>query len=127
MSTQPPMPPTPPGPPGGFQPPPGYQPYGAGGPAPTTNSGMAIASMVLSLVGIIPCFWGLQIPGLLGTIFGFIGMGQTKDGSRKGRGMAIAGLVIGIILLVICALVWIYITTSDDCTWENNQLRCVTN
>ena len=81
-----------PGQPGGYQPPPGYQPY-AGGPAPMpTNSGMAIASMVLSLVGVIPCFWGLQIPGLLGLIFGFVGLNQTKDGARRGRGMAIAGL-----------------------------------
>ena len=127
MSTQPPMPPSPPGPPGGFQPPPGYQPYGAGAPGPATNSGMAVAGMVLSLVGLIPCFWPWQVPGLLGMIFGFIGLGQTKDGSRKGRGMAIAGLVVGIILVVICALFWIYVTTSDNCSWENNQLRCVSN
>lgn len=37
------------------------------------NSGMAIASLVCSLVGIVPCFWLFQIMGLLGTIFGFVG------------------------------------------------------
>jgi hypothetical protein len=44
----------------------------------------------------------LQMPGVLGIIFGFIGLKQTKDNARKGRGMAIAGLVIGIILTVAC-------------------------
>lgn len=124
---QPPPPPMQPGQPGGYQPPPGDQPY-AGGPAPMpTNSGMAIASMVLSLVGVIPCFWGLQIPGLLGLIFGFVGLNQTKDGARRGRGMAIAGLVIGIILVVICAIFWIYVATSDNCDWDNGTFRCYSN
>ncbi len=108
----------------GYQPP-GYQPYGAMQPAQQGNSGMAVASLVLSLVGLIPCFWGLQIPGLLGTIFGFIGMKQTADNARRGRGMAIAGLVVGIVLVVVCVAVWVYIATSDDCSWDNGTLRCV--
>ena len=87
-------------------------------------SGMAIASLVCSLIGIVPCFWGLQVMGLLGTIFGFVGLKQTKDGQRNGRGLAIAGVVIGIILLAICAIVWIYIATSDNCTFEDNGLTC---
>ncbi len=123
MSMQP--PPAPPGPPGGYQPPPGYQPYGAGGPAPMpTNSGMAIASMVLSLVGLIPCFWLFQVPGLLGLIFGFVGLNQTKDGARRGRGMAIAGLVIGIILVVLAVLLWVYFATSDNCYRDGGTWKC---
>ena len=78
MSTPPPPPNVPSGP-GGFQPPPGYQAYSGQPMTPQGNSGMAVASMVLSLVGIVPCFWGLQIPGVLGIIFGFIGLKQTKD------------------------------------------------
>jgi uncharacterized membrane protein len=121
-------PPSPPGPPGGYQPPPGYQPYGAGGPAQApTNSGMAIASMVLSLVGLIPCFWVFQIPGLLGLIFGFVGLNQTKDGSRKGRGMAIAGLVIGIILVVVAVLFVVYFATSDNCYRDGGTWKCYTD
>jgi Na+/proline symporter len=113
--------------PGGFQPPPGYQSYSGQPMTPQGNSGMAVASMVLSLVGIIPCFFALQIPGLLGVIFGFVGLKQTKDGARKGRGMAIAGLVIGIILLVICAAVWIYFLTSDSCYRDGSTWRCTSN
>jgi Domain of unknown function (DUF4190) len=117
------MPPPPPSDP--FPQPPGYQPYPAGAPmaAKRGNSGMAIASLVCSLVGVIPCFWGFQILGLLGTIFGFIGLKQTKSGERGGRGFAIAGVVIGIILLVVCAAIWIYIATSD-CVRNGNSFVC---
>ena len=94
-------------------------------PGKQKNSGMAIASLVCSLVGVIPCFWGFQIMGLLGTTFGFIGLKQTKGGERGGRGLAIAGLVIGIILLVICALVWILLASSD-CVRNGNSLECRT-
>jgi len=100
-------------PPSNFQPPPGYQPYG-GQPVQQGNSGMAIAAMVLSLVGLIPCFWVFQLPGLLGLIFGFVGLGQTKDDRRRGRGMAIAGIVVGGILVLLCAVVWIAIAVDPD-------------
>ena len=65
---------------------------------------MAIASLVCSLVGVIPCFWLFQIMGLLGTIFGFVGLKQTKNGRRPGRGLAMAGVIIGIVLVVACRL-----------------------
>ena len=123
MSSPPPPPNVPSGP-GGFQPPPGYQSYSAQPAAPKTNSGMAVAALVLSLVGLIPCFWGLQIPGLLGTIFGFIGLKQTKNNARKGRGMAVAGFVIGVVLLLVAAALWLYIFTSDNCIRNGSSFRC---
>lgn len=85
---------------------------------------MAVAALVLSLVGLIPCFWGLQIPGLLGTIFGFIGLKQTKNNARKGRGMAVAGFVIGVVLLLVAAALWLYIFTSDNCIRNGSSFRC---
>lgn len=75
---------------------------------------MAVAGMVLSLVGLIPCFWLFQVPGLLGMIFGFIGMGQTKEGGRKGRGMAIAAVVIGVLLMLVCVAFWVAIAVDPD-------------
>ena len=105
------MPPPPHNPPN-FQPP-GYQAYG-GQTAPQGNSGMAVAGMVLSLVGLIPCFWVFQVPGLLGMIFGFVGLGQTKQGGRKGRGMAIAAVVIGVVLMLICVAIWVAVAVDPD-------------
>lgn len=63
-------------------PPPGY------GLPPTppaqTTSGFAVASLVLGIIGAI----------LLSVPFGIVALAKTKAGAQKGRGMAIAGLVI---------------------------------
>ena len=91
------------------------------------NSGMAIASLVCSLVGVIPCFWLFQIMGLLGAIFGFVGLKQTKSGERGGRGMATAGLIIGIVLVAACAAFWIYFAVNGNCRNENGRLVCTSN
>jgi len=118
------MPPPPPQPQPSFSPPPGYQPYPGGVPPQSKNSGMAIAGMVLSLVGLIPCFWALQVPGLLGAIFSFIGVSQTKDGGRRGRGMAIAGAIIGVVLVLGCIAFWIWVASQDNCEFVNNEWVC---
>jgi hypothetical protein len=82
----------PPPPPGGYgyQPPPpggyGYQPP----PQGVGTNGMAIASLVCSLFG-----WLCVIGPILGLIFGFLALGQIKRTGQGGRGMAIAGIVIG--------------------------------
>jgi hypothetical protein len=104
----------------------GYQPYPAGAPmaAKRGNSGMAIASLVCSLVGVVPCFWLFQIMGLLGTIFGFVGLKQTKSGERGGRGMAMAGVIIGIVLVVACVIFWIYFAANSDCRRVGNRFDC---
>jgi hypothetical protein len=57
--------------------------------------GMAITSMVLSLIGLL-CL-GI-ITGPLGIIFGAIALsGMNKSGDNRGRGMAVTGLVVGIL------------------------------
>ena len=102
---------------GGFQPPPGYgsppgyQPYGfqPTGQQPST-SGMAIASLVCSLAGIVIC----GIPAVLGVIFGFVGLSQTKDGARNGRGLAIAGLVIGILVVLFWGALLVAVAADPD-------------
>ena len=79
---------TPPPPPGG-----GYGAYGApdGSNQPPKTDGVSIASFVLSL---------LCCTGLIGLILGFVGLKRTKNGQRKGRGFAIAGVAIGIVAVL---------------------------
>lgn len=109
------------------QPPPGYQAFGGQGlqPAPQGNNGLSIASMVLSLVNIIPCFWFFPITAVLGVIFGFVARGQMRNNpGQRGRGMAIAGIVVGLVFIAIAAIFWIYIATSDNCYRDGNSFRC---
>ncbi|SDQ74415.1 DUF4190 domain-containing protein [Actinopolyspora saharensis] len=90
---------------------PGYQPgqqypsnqnfyIGYGGVQPP-NNGLAIASMVVSLVSVLTlCFWGLGVLlALLGVIFGHVSRGQIRRDGTRGDGMAMAGIVIGYCVL----------------------------
>ncbi len=62
----------------------------------------SIAALVVSLVGLFIGLFGL-VP-VFGIIFACLGMKQTADRQMKGRGMAIAGLVLGIIGAVFAIL-----------------------
>ena len=59
-----------------------------------TGDGFSVASLVLGIVGLV-FFGGLVIPGILGFVFGIIGIKSEK------RGMAIAGIVLNSIQIFI--------------------------
>ncbi|WP_314502478.1 DUF4190 domain-containing protein [uncultured Microbacterium sp.] len=71
---------------------PGYAaPYGAYAPVKTNT--LAIISLVASIVGFI---WILPFIGsLAGVIMGHISLRQIAANGEKGRGMALAGLIVG--------------------------------
>ncbi len=77
----------------------GYVPappvYG-GYPQPPGGSGLAIASLVCGIVGLL-FLWFILSP--LAIIFGGIGISKAKKGA-SGKGMATAGLVLGIVGLL---------------------------
>ena len=101
MSQMPPPPPQPP-----YPPQPQGQPYGqppgtpgaAGAysmPPQRQTSGSAVASLICGILGCVPF-----ITGLLAVILGIMGMRTTRDPKYTGRGMAIAGIILGIISLL---------------------------
>jgi hypothetical protein len=71
----------------------------------TGTSRVAIAALVCGIVGfillVVPILvkFGITIT-IAGFICGAIGISQTKGGKMRGRGMAIAGLVLGSLGLV---------------------------
>lgn len=81
--------------------PPGYgpgQPYPSGPPQwygyppyhpPAGTNGLAIASLVLGLI------WIYWIGSILAVIFGHVALHQIKQNGQEGRGLAIAGVVLG--------------------------------
>ena len=67
-------------------------------PVKTRMSGCAIAGFVLSLVGLFTGSYGALICGILGIVFSAIGMRAASINPQvKGKGLAIAGLVISIV------------------------------
>jgi hypothetical protein len=92
---------------------------------PQGTNGLSIASLVLSLVNVIPCFWFFPLPALLGVIFGFVSRGQMKaTGSDKGKGLAIAGLVVGLVFVAIGIAFWAYVATNGHCVRTGSSFRC---
>lgn len=57
------------------------------------DQGMAVASLVCSLIGLVMCF-----PAILGIIFGHIALSKAKRGEAGGQGMAQAGMIIGYVV-----------------------------
>jgi peptidyl-prolyl cis-trans isomerase B (cyclophilin B) len=83
---------TTPPPPHGAYPPPPYGGYGYAQPRPTNT--LAIVSLVCAFV-FAP----------LGIVFGHMSLSQIKKSGEEGRGLAIAGLVIGYLVTVLTILV----------------------
>lgn len=103
----PPPPPTPAGPPSAYPAQPqvaNYQYVQVG-----RTSGLAIASMVLGIV------WIYWVGSILAIVFGHIAISQMrKDETLRGRGMAIAGLVLGYVGLGILVLAIIVAATASS-------------
>lgn len=82
--------------------------HGAQAPgAPATTNGFAIASLVLGIV------WAMGVGSILALVFGYIAKDQIDKsaGTQTGRGMAIAGIVLGwvgvaFILLMIALMIF---------------------
>jgi hypothetical protein len=75
----------------------GQQPmYGYGYPPPPPKSQTnAILALVLSIVGFATC----GVTAIVGVIFGHIAMGRIKRGEEDGHGMALAGIIIGYVVI----------------------------
>ncbi len=90
-------------PPAGFGPPP-VASFGspmAAGPRwdyqPPSTNGLAVASLVLAIVSLI------GLGSILGIIFGFVARGQIgrSNGTQKGGGLALAGIIVGFVTLAL--------------------------
>lgn len=91
------------------------QPYPAGGfspyPAAPKTNGLAIASLVCSILGVC-----CGVGGVLGVIFGFVARGQIKrsGGAQKGSGLALAGIIVGFVFIVLAAIGLLFILVGSS-------------
>lgn len=94
----------PPGPyPGGYPPPP--MPYGDYyTPAPVApRNGLGIAALVVAIIALVSSFSvaGGVVLGIVAVILGFMGRGRVKRGEADNGGVALAGLVLGVLAIVV--------------------------
>lgn len=109
----PPQSPQPYGPQPPYYPPPPQMGYATGGnqpPLARPTSGLATASMVLGIIGLLVGWCSFGIPSIIAVFLGHAALKETKTGVRGGHGMAIAGLILGYILalpMLVFTIVWI--------------------
>jgi hypothetical protein len=92
-------------PPGGPQ---GFGPQGYSLPPETRTSAAAVTSLVCGLILCVPF-----LTGLIAVITGIVGIAVTGKPSIRGRGMAVAGLILGILNICgYCGVIGAFINYS---------------
>ena len=92
-------------------------------PRQSTN-GLAIASLVLGIVGFF-VYFGFGVTAILALVFGYVSRKQIRQRGQNGSGLAVAGIVlgwIGLTLLVIAILV--FVVASSGCGGSVDSFTC---
>lgn len=101
---------------------PGYPP-GYGYPTTPPQNGMAVASLVVSIVGVLGlCGYGLGgYLGIVGAILGHVAKRQIRERGESGGGMATAGIIIGwiaagiaVLATVAIIIFFVYVAQNPD-------------
>jgi heme/copper-type cytochrome/quinol oxidase subunit 2 len=71
-----------------------------------THNGMGTAALVVGIIALITCWTviGGVVLGLLAIIFGFVGRGRAKRGEASNGGAAMAGVILGLLSLVVAVV-----------------------
>jgi len=91
---------------------------------PERRSGMALASLICGILFCVP------FCSLLAIIFGILGIQQTGEGKRPGRGMALTGLIlgsVGMFLIVIAIPMSILLPSLSRAREIANRVKCAAN
>jgi Domain of unknown function (DUF4190) len=64
------------------------------------TSGTAVASLVCGILGFLVGWCLLGVPSIIAVLCGHVALNETRDNRKSGKGMAIAGLILGYLLVV---------------------------
>jgi len=96
--------------------------------APSIGNGLAVTSLVFGIIG----FCLPIIGGLVAIVTGILGLSRTKDPRVGGRGLAIAGLVLGCVSIVVSLIVVplqisILLPALNRAREQANRVKCASN
>ena len=80
---------------------------------------LSIAGFSLSCAAIISNILLFGLPGIVGLILSIVGLCQCNKRSEKGRGLAIAGIVIGAVLTLLMIFVYAGLILAFDNGWNS--------
>lgn len=109
----------------GQQQPYGQQPYGAG-PAGGTRNGFGIAALVLGILAVLSGFLFVgALFGIAAIVFGVLGRGRAKRGEATNGGMALAGIVLGVVGILFAVLAGVGIARLVGTEEFSNLTECL--
>ncbi|MGW7099197.1 DUF4190 domain-containing protein [Streptomyces sp. NPDC054838] len=88
---------------------PGYPGYAPGYPGypgyPQPSNGFGVAALVLGILAVLACptMFGSVVFGIVAVVFGALGRGKANRGEATNGGVALAGLICGVVGIVIGA------------------------
>lgn len=80
------------------------------------SSTVSVWAMVLGIVGVFGGWCLLGLPNLAAIVLGHVGLNDTKDGRKSGRGMAITGLVTGYVMILPAVILFFYMVLGAAAT-----------
>lgn len=89
---------------------PQYQPYQQPEP-PKKKQGLAIASLILGIVGLTICCCLGIIPGIIGLILGIIAVSSKQ---QDGKGMAIGGIITSALAILVNIILIVALVNDED-------------
>jgi hypothetical protein len=97
---------------------------------PTPANGLAVAALVVGLIGLVLFWtvWGGVILGVLGVVFGAVGLSKANRGAPN-KGMAVAGISLGALAIVVSLLfvvVLVNVVDNSEALFEQVS-ECVQN
>ncbi len=101
-------------------PPPPYAPSGY--PTTPATNGLAVAALILGIVGWLPCGVG----SLIAVVLGFIARNQIREarGRQAGEGLALAGIILGFLAIGLWVLIFVAsAVTSSQLTGRAGNFR----
>ena len=114
----------PPRPPGGARGAYAGQDYGTAPGGPQQTTGWAVASLVSGILG----FCLPVLGGLVAIVTGIIGLVRTRDPRVGGKGLAIAGISVGVVSIVVngCTMS-ILLPSLNRAREQANRIKCASN
>lgn len=86
-------------------------------PLATPTSGWATASLTMGVLGLLVGCCTFGIPSALAVVFGHLALRETRTGERTGHGAAIAGLILGYLLVLPMMAVSIALVAANVAGW----------